>query len=776
MNFIAPYMLWGALAAGVPVALHFFFRSRYRTVPWAAMKFLLVSVEQTSRRLKFQELLLLLVRCAVLALLALALARLQFSAVGGSERDAVDAVFVIDTSFSMGAREGKQTRLDLAKKAALAVLKQLPRNSTIQVVTCSDRAVLVGPPDARDRDQAAVILKDLDLTHLASDLAPGIAEAVSALKRGHAANQELYVFSDMQKDGWDKNADRLNKTVKDLSETATVHLVRCGTQQPRNVAVVGIAPQSGIPRPGERVGFAVLVRNTGAAAVKNLAVRLTVDGKRQDIEEQPIAELSPGETRTVTLTAKMEKAGLRVLTATVRDDDLDEDNRYDQVILVRDQLRVLVVDGAADPKDLPRSSAFHLEHALVPVKDEQRAKYHVRLTSLSPRRVSAAELNVHDVCILANVALERGAKGGGEAPPSDFVEQLGPFVRRGNGLIIFGGDNVAPEAYNRILGQRLNLLPAKVAGLSAFGDENFVLLDRGSITGPAFLRFREDEDFKGISFVPILRTLQLDEPAREAKKETGGRVLMRYTNGKPALVSRTVGAGEVLLVATSAGPEWKRDTRLPSWNWLFEWQAGYLPLVEAFLNHLQDRLGQSHNFTAGKTLDWHPTPDPLAAPRPATPDGAAAQVDDTRAYFLIHPPTRPGAEARREPLGRPEMVQGRPVVTAAGIDRAGVYHITAADRGAGAPLKAGVVEPAPLLVPFAVVPDLRESANLETLPERALNERLGFTPVHMNLDGRASVAAVTERTNREWTRWLLLAVLGLAAGEAILAWFCGRAW
>ena len=45
-------MLWGAAAAGIPIALHFFFRSRYRTVPWAAMKFLLTSIEQTSRRLK----------------------------------------------------------------------------------------------------------------------------------------------------------------------------------------------------------------------------------------------------------------------------------------------------------------------------------------------------------------------------------------------------------------------------------------------------------------------------------------------------------------------------------------------------------------------------------------------------------------------------------------------------------------------------------------------------------------------------------------------------
>ncbi len=80
MSFLTPFSLWGwaAMAAGaafVPIALHFLFRSRYRTVPWAAMKFLLQSIEQTSRRLKFQELLLLLLRVAVLLLLALALIR-----------------------------------------------------------------------------------------------------------------------------------------------------------------------------------------------------------------------------------------------------------------------------------------------------------------------------------------------------------------------------------------------------------------------------------------------------------------------------------------------------------------------------------------------------------------------------------------------------------------------------------------------------------------------------------------------------------------------------
>src|SRR5947199_2613246 len=100
------FMLLGTVAAGVsiPVALHFFYRSRFRNVPWAAMKFLLAALEQTSRRLKFQELLLLLLRVAVMLLLAFALARPTLRSSAAGKGDAVDAVLVIDRSMSMSAR------------------------------------------------------------------------------------------------------------------------------------------------------------------------------------------------------------------------------------------------------------------------------------------------------------------------------------------------------------------------------------------------------------------------------------------------------------------------------------------------------------------------------------------------------------------------------------------------------------------------------------------------------------------------------------------------
>src|SRR5262249_49553063 len=153
----------------------------------------------------------------------------------------------------------------------------------------------------------------------------GIREAQAALLRGQSPNRELYLFSDMQKLGWEQQGATLVELLKNIhnggaSEPAseprasepsglsrrtsptTIYLVRCGSREPRNVAVVDIVPQSGVPHTGERAGFAVLVRNTGKETVRNLQVSLTVDGSAKEKQTQPIAEIAPGSTRSIPVT------------------------------------------------------------------------------------------------------------------------------------------------------------------------------------------------------------------------------------------------------------------------------------------------------------------------------------------------------------------------------------------------------------------------------------------------------------------------------------------
>ncbi|MBC3786276.1 BatA domain-containing protein [Spirosoma utsteinense] len=75
MTFIEPFLLWGALAVVIPIAIHFWHQKRGRLLPWAATQWLTEKNQQQSRGLRLDNILLLVLRCLLVLLLTILLAR-----------------------------------------------------------------------------------------------------------------------------------------------------------------------------------------------------------------------------------------------------------------------------------------------------------------------------------------------------------------------------------------------------------------------------------------------------------------------------------------------------------------------------------------------------------------------------------------------------------------------------------------------------------------------------------------------------------------------------
>src|SRR6516225_4966035 len=125
-GFVASALLVGLIALAIPPIIHLLNRRRFDIVDWGAMQFLQIS-EKTRRRLLLEEILLMLLRIGLLALLVLGLAnpfvegsRFQLRLPG--VRPARDAVLIFDGSYSMGCTEGSHTAHDAAKEWALDYL------------------------------------------------------------------------------------------------------------------------------------------------------------------------------------------------------------------------------------------------------------------------------------------------------------------------------------------------------------------------------------------------------------------------------------------------------------------------------------------------------------------------------------------------------------------------------------------------------------------------------------------------------------------------------
>jgi hypothetical protein len=724
-------MLIGAAAVSIPIALHFFYRARYKPLAWAPMKFLKEAIEQTSRRLRFQEWILLLLRCLAIALLALAIARPGCTDTTLTGRgDAIDAVFVIDTSYSMGAGDGNVTRLDRAKEAALDVLKSLPPNSSIQIITCSDRATHVGPAQRFNLDQARNLIPTIELSGLSSDLLPGLSESLAAANTGRAAAREIYVFSDMQKDAFERQQGTLKAKCEEIRQSASLIFVRCG--HPRsiiaNVAVTDVTWIAGeIPHTRTRLPFVVHLKNTGPEPVKGLRVALELDGKSVEKDTVDIDLIEADQPFLVTLTGSLEQPGPRVLGVKIERDGLPGDNVFHKTILVHEKVRVLLVDGTPNP-NVPIDAGDHwVKTALNPGRVPG---FFIESESVSAAEAAPVDLEDKEVVYLLNAPLREDDPLAGLSP--DFVSRLTAFVKNGGGLVIASGGLVQPELYNKVLGSGgAGLLPFDVKGVrEASPNSPFrpqaETVDQTSFLAP-FARYTD-----ALQSVSILRMLDLADAA------PGGRVLVQ-AEGRPYIVSKVVGSGEVVMVTGSLDERWGDFSSDPG--------SFQVPLARYLLAHLTGRQVGGGAVVAGSPIQWD------------------APADAGEVFELVMPP-RAGEKVRpRVKLQTaPPDAEGRRRVISHDTTRPGLYHIVAQGKAD----TSGVA--------FMVNPDLRESKNLAVARDEDVELSLGYKPAIVPA-GAGTEGAVTQlRTQSEWTEYVLVLLLLLLVAEAAWAWVCGRAW
>src|SRR5262245_38399354 len=152
MSFLNPIMLAGLAAVAVPIIIHLLNRRKFQKVTWAAMRFLRNAVERNQRRMRIEDMILLALRCLLLALLALALARpaILSNATDTFGQGRVTGVLILDNSRSMGMSDGTGTRFEKAKKAAENVVDSMPAGSATAVFFASDIAEGVIPEPTFD--------------------------------------------------------------------------------------------------------------------------------------------------------------------------------------------------------------------------------------------------------------------------------------------------------------------------------------------------------------------------------------------------------------------------------------------------------------------------------------------------------------------------------------------------------------------------------------------------------------------------------------------------
>lgn len=548
-------MLAGFVVLGaVPIIIHLLNKQRYRVVDWAAIQFLLKTLQKNSRRLQMRDLILLALRTAAVILVALALARPtiaagRFALLGGG--GAINAVIVLDNSRSMGYREGAETRFAVAKGKAKGVVDQLPKGSGAALVLMSDIGAAEVSEPSHDLAFVAEAVDKAPLSDGGTSIAAGLGKAWEILKRAEGA-REIYLVTDLQANGWPAAEDAGWRAL--TSEIAAMRDVRVfladvGGGAVENVSLDALEPGDPLVTTDGDSAFVVRVRNHGATAADNVEVQLLVDdGRGGDLRAAASAAIERLEgTQEVVLQTRFEHGGRHRIEARVGADHLEGDNARHLAVDVIDRLRVLVVDGSAEGGFA--GGAGFIRAALSPglaAPDESAAGALIETELTSPNALSDAALDSYQAVVLSDVA---------ELPPT-VADGLKAYVAGGKALIAFLGANVRPAAWNAALGERAGILPARIGAqpidFPGEGAARGVGFATAQLTHPivAFFADKEAQPFMAQPRFYHAFPLEVPEGAADAV------VVARFAGGEPALVERPVGAGTVLLFAGSADREW----------------------------------------------------------------------------------------------------------------------------------------------------------------------------------------------------------------------------
>ncbi len=188
----------------------------------------------------------------LLALLGLALAFAEPALRGrGASGRAVG--IVVDTSASMGAREGDVTRIELAKRAAHDAVDRLPPGGTAFLVEAGrePKFTLAKETDTRRLHQA---IDRVAVTEEEGDLAGALAIAADRLR--NEVDAELVLVTD----------GALAKETPLVAQGVVVRAIRVGTRSD-NAGIVTVDTQADASAPGNpKVQTFALVHNFGAVA------------------------------------------------------------------------------------------------------------------------------------------------------------------------------------------------------------------------------------------------------------------------------------------------------------------------------------------------------------------------------------------------------------------------------------------------------------------------------------------------------------------------------
>jgi hypothetical protein len=516
LGFLNSAFLFGLIGVSLPILIHLFARQRIKKVYFSSTALLSELQIKQVRRLRFAQILILILRCLAIAFLVLAFARptLQSGALARTGEAPVSALLLIDRSLSMqrgrifaDAQNRAMDFLDLlrSRDEAAIVWSDSPPNEDIpgSLSLESTRDEILRSPLQFGRSQW-------------SDL---LAGAVRHLQQSGRISNEIYWIWDMQNTAISALHD--SAYAADISVSLFVLPV---PGDENNTAILNGGLGSQILDPSASVQIFADVKNFGSQEIQNLWVQVSIQGRPV---AQKTVSLKPDAQQRVEFAIPLNRTGWLEGRIEIEDDILSADNRYDFVLRVPERIRVRLVGQKPQDLKYPELAfrAFRKDYSLIETE------------SFAGGSAWTSGLQSDHVLIFCNYPQFT----------ADEADQLQAHIRQGGGALFILGPDVDLKNYSE------RLMPPLFAG--SFQNAS------GNLSDQETYWTLENTDWKH----PLLHNIfKENEPNPETPHiykraeftSESWTPILSYRDGVPLIAEARIQQGRVLILSTGLDALW----------------------------------------------------------------------------------------------------------------------------------------------------------------------------------------------------------------------------
>ncbi len=543
MGFLAPWLLGGLAALGVPVFVHLLRRHVATPRPVSSLMFFERGIQSSTRHRRLKYILLFALRSALVLLVVIAFAHPFVRRPATSGRGHL-LLIVLDNSFSMRAG----SRFATAKQEALATLSAKPHGAAAEIMALGGQVEILTQP----------ITDDAQLRSALESIQPGdghanfgdLGRTVRSLAETVHQPIDLHLFSDMQRTAMPSNFADM---VLPANVVLTLHSVAESTPPP-NWTIESVDAPAELPDPKDpRRSHARAVIAGFNTPASQKTVSLIINGKTAATRK---VEIPANGRATVDFTPLDIGYGFNRCSVRIEGNDaFPVDDATVFAIRRSDPERVLFVHATGETR-----SATYFGSAL-----SAAAPGSFIVQSMAAEQTTDLDPSKSSFVVLSDVA----------SLPSIFEHALAQYVARGGDVFIALGTHSGRRA----------LIPLWGVGIVDIRD--FARAGTGATLGqvdfsfPALAQSQPARDNGGWSAVKVFYASVVDPGS--------ARVAARLADGTPFLLDRQIGEGHMLLL-TSGLDNLTNDLPLH-------------PIFVAFVDHAAHYLSGTERLTGSQLVD-----------------------------------------------------------------------------------------------------------------------------------------------------------------------------